>query len=81
MIDNQIILYKFIQINKNVNWYNISDKYILSDNFIQEFQDKVDLKYISIYKKLSENFIREFQDKIDWYFILKYQELSEYFNK
>ncbi len=34
MVDNQIILLKFIQTNKNVNWYIISYKYILSENFI-----------------------------------------------
>jgi len=41
MVNNQIILLKFIQTNKNVNWYIISYKYILSENFIIEFQNKV----------------------------------------
>ena len=45
MIDNQKILYKFIQTNKNVDWYKISYFYKLSENFIREFQDKVDSKF------------------------------------
>ena len=65
MINNQIILLKFIQINKNIDWYIISDKYILSENFIREFQNKVDCDYISEYQTLSENFIRELQDKVN----------------
>ena len=41
MINNQIILFKFIQIHTNVNWYDVSYKYILSENFIRKFQNKV----------------------------------------
>ena len=32
MIDNQTILYKFIQTNNNVNWPSISYKYKLSED-------------------------------------------------
>ena len=71
MINNQIILYKFIQIHTNLNWFNISYQYILSENFIREFQNKVDWYYISIGQNLSENFIREFKDKINFPIILK----------
>ena len=38
----------------------------LSEDFIREFQDKVDWDCISKYQNLSEDFIREFQDKVDW---------------
>ena len=55
MINNQKILFKFIQINKNINWYVISYRYKLSENFIHEFQDKVYCDEISKYQKLSEN--------------------------
>ena len=61
---NQIILYKFIQTNNNVNWYDISYFYKLSENFIREFQDKVHWVHISYKQELSENFIREFKDKV-----------------
>ena len=46
MIDNQKILFKFIQTNKNVDWYSISSYYKLSENFIREFKDKVNWFYI-----------------------------------
>jgi len=80
MINNQKILYKFIQTNDNVDWFNISYYQKLSQNFIQEFQNKVDWFNISYYQKLSENFIREFQDKVDWLYISIGQILSENFN-
>ncbi|HNW66572.1 MAG TPA: hypothetical protein PKO10_05185 [Aliarcobacter cryaerophilus] len=43
----------------------------------QEFVDKVDWEYISIYQKLSEGFIREFADKVYWEHISIRQKLSE----
>ena len=74
--------------------YNISEKpkevFImnkqLSDNqlteeYIREFQDKVDWKSISWRQKLSEEFIREFQDKVYWKYISCDQKLSEEFIK
>ena len=56
MVDNQKILLKFIQIHSNVNWYIISYRYKLSENFIKEFQDKIDWFKISAFQKLSEKF-------------------------
>ena len=79
IINNQIILFKFIQIHTNVNWYDVSYKYILSENFIRKFQNKVNWDYISKYQILSENFIGEFQDKVNWWYILNFQKLSEKF--
>ena len=80
MINNQIILFKFIKTNKNIDWYYISGNYKLSENFIKKFQDKFNWSEISYYQKLSENFIREFQDKVDWLYISIGQILSENFN-
>jgi len=51
------------------------------DCSIEEFKDKVDWGYISIYQKLSREFIREFQDNIHWLYISRYQELSKDFLK
>ncbi len=65
MINNQIVLLKFIQTNKNVNWYVYIYNYKLSENFIKKFQDNVDWANISKYQELSENFIREFKDKVN----------------
>jgi hypothetical protein len=38
----------------------------LSENFIRQFQDKVNWNMISFYQTLSEDFIRQFQDKVNW---------------
>ena len=65
MINNQIILYKFIQTNNNVNWYSISSYYKLSENFIEKFQDNVDWANISACQNLSINFIQKFQNKVN----------------
>ena len=71
MVNNQKILFKFIQTNNNVECVTISYYYILSEDFIREFKDDVYWINISIYQKLSEDFIREFKDKVDWNWILK----------
>ena len=39
---------------------------MLSDEFIREFQDRVNWDCISAKQQLSEGFIREFEDKVDW---------------
>ena len=52
---------------------------ILSEDFIREFQDKVNWECISHHLKLSEIFIREFKDKVDWLCISIFQTLSEDF--
>jgi hypothetical protein len=39
----------------------VSSRQKLSENFIREFQDKVDWNFISKYQTLSENFKEEFK--------------------
>ena len=51
----------------------------LSEDFIREYQDKVDWGYISEYQSLSEDFIREFKDRVAWDWISECQVLSEDF--
>ena len=64
MINNQIILFKFIQINnKVVNWVDVYYNYKLSENFIIEFKNKIDWWCILNYQKLSEKFKEEFKNK------------------
>ena len=67
--------------NPDFDWNNQSFyvKNKLSEDFIREFKDKVNWKYISEYQKLSEKFIREFKWKVDWICISKKQRLSERF--
>jgi len=65
--------------NEDHSWHTISVYWNLSENFIREFQDKVDWNDIFKWQKLSEDFIREFQDKVSWKKISCYQELSKDF--
>jgi len=51
----------------------------LSEDFIREFEDKVNWYRISKYQVLSESFIREFEDRVNWKEISEYQVLSESF--
>ena len=62
----------------NWDFYNYK-KNKLSEEFIREFKDKVNWRYISGCQKLSEDFIREFKDKVLWNYISGYQKLSEDF--
>jgi len=64
--------------SKKLDWGAIS-MYQISEEFIREFQDKVNWNYISKYQKLSESFIIEFQDKVNWVYISPNQKLSEEF--
>ena len=61
------------------NWARLSLCESLTEDFIQEFKDKVDWTCISRYPHLSEDFIRKFADRVDWYYISTYQYLSENF--
>ena len=61
------------------NWARLSLCESLTEDFIQEFKDKVDWICISRYSHLSEDFIRKFADRVDWYYISAYQHLSEDF--
>lgn len=62
-----------------LSWYDISTKYFLSDNFIRDFHDKLNLVYVCEHQSVSEDIMREFQDEIGWDVISKYQTLSEDF--
>ena len=61
------------------NWARLSLCESLTEDFIQEFKDKVDWTCISRYPHLSEDFIRKFADRVDWYYSSAYQYLSENF--
>ena len=78
MEDINILLNKGVSLNQ-FNWEEISKIRNLPEDFIREFQDKVDWLRISAFQNLSEDFLREFQDKVDWKWISYYQTLSEDF--
>lgn len=69
---------KIIEENNN-DWKEISKFKYLTEDFIREFQDKVNWLLVSKNQKLSESFIREFQDKVNWSIISSSQILSEDF--
>ncbi|MNP57557.1 hypothetical protein D3C76_1523980 [compost metagenome] len=62
-----------------MNWSIISYAQTLSENFIIEFENKVDWESISYAQSLSESFIREYHDILDWDYISLTQTLSETF--
>jgi hypothetical protein len=64
--------------SSKISWDTVS-RWKLSEDFVREFQDKVNWIYISAKQVLSEDFIREFQDKVNWLDISFYQTLSEGF--
>jgi hypothetical protein len=66
--------------NPNIwDWKMICSSVLLSEDFIREFQDKLNWAYTSTCQILSEDFIKEFQDKVDWDIISAKQVLSEEF--
>ena len=64
-----------------INWTEISQSFkgILSEEFIDRFNDKVDWRLISRNQALSEPFIEKYQDKVVWSSISRNQPLSEPF--
>lgn len=55
----------------NVNWGLISQCQTLSEDFIREFQSRLDLECVMLNqalnkRTLSDNFIKEFKNRIDW---------------
>ena len=72
-------IYYNMKNDKFCDWHIISSEYILNEDIIREFQDKVNWFYISHYQTLSEEIIIDFQDYVHWNMISRYQKLSEEF--
>jgi hypothetical protein len=51
------------------DWIMISKCQFLSEDFIEEFQNKISWAWISNKQKLSKNFIRKYQNRIHWFFL------------
>ena len=66
-------------------WRDVSGFQPLSEEFMEEYADKLDWSVLFQYQKLSESFIEKHMNRItdgnDWYNIFKYQKLSEAFIK
>ena len=70
------------KINKDfmgVDWYNISVRGLLTEEFIEKYPKELDWDNISQYQVLSEEFIEKHKDKVNWKLISEYQPLSEEF--
>lgn len=55
---------------------NICKDFILSEQFIEEYDKFLDWGCISVYQTLSEDFMRRHKDKIRWYFVTYSQKMS-----
>ena len=51
---------------KETDWKCLSKRLVLSEEFIEKFQDEVDWTEISYFQELSDYFIRNFQNRINW---------------
>ncbi len=51
-----------IESGKKQDWYDISENYVLSENFIRQYKEKVCWHDIKKYQELSYNFKAEFKD-------------------
>jgi len=66
--------------NYNIlNWEYISCHSVLSETFIDRFQNKLNWELISRYQTLTENFIKEHKSKVYWPLIFRNQILSKSF--
>jgi hypothetical protein len=67
----------------SANKYFICRDYILSESFIRENQDKLQLYWNAIchYQDLSEDFVIEFEDKISWLNLLYNKYTNRYSEK
>jgi hypothetical protein len=66
--------------NKSTTYLqNLCQGYILTADFLREYQDKLNWHTVTLYQDLSEELILEFQDKVNWEMISAYYDLSEDF--
>jgi hypothetical protein len=79
---NQELINKFttpeIIIPASTDWQAISNER-LSEDFIREYQDRLNWNAICYSQTLSEPFIREMKDRVEWVFTSECQTLSESF--
>ena len=72
------LLEKYSHKFKERHWQTISQSQlqVLSYDFIDQFCDKVDWHFISVYKPMPESFIEKYDDKIYWKDLCLFQKLS-----
>lgn len=62
-------------------WDNIACYQKLSEDFIDEYKDKLQWIYLSSNQRLSEKFMEKHLDYLDWIYVSQYQKLSPEFMK
>ncbi len=75
------ILCRKLRPNEKINWYTISRRYPLSEEFINLYHNHLDWYWISSKQRLSERLMNVFSDKLDWWEISLKQKMSEDFKK
>lgn len=77
-LSNSLLMKFKDRLNWTLVWrYASFDKPI--DDLIDKFEDVVDFRMVSQYRKLSEPCMRKYKDKLDWYSLSIEQEMSEEF--
>lgn len=66
---------------QKINWYAISQKYPLSEEFINLYHNHLDWYWISSKQRLSERLMNTFSDKLDWWEVSLKQKMSEEFKR
>ena len=61
------------------NWHYMSKFILLTELFMEKYQDKLNWNLISAYQILSEPFIDKHKDKVNWRHITQYQIIDEPF--
>lgn len=60
-------------------WTNICEHQDLSEEFIEEFAEKVDWKAVSYKQKLSKEMMHKYADKLEWRYIISNQNIDQKF--
>lgn len=65
--------------NPKFNWHNelFYMNFIFSEEFIDEFKDKIDWDQLSIFHIFSEKQLIKYKDKVDWYVAITVQKINE----
>jgi hypothetical protein len=64
---------------ERVNWYYLSNNYLLPEDILRQNDKYICFLQFSYYQSFSEQFFDDYADRVDFYKISRYQQLSEAF--
>jgi hypothetical protein len=67
----------YIKMYSNLNNYILYINELITEEFIEEFKDILNWKYICIYQYLSNEMIDKYSDYVKWFYVSKIQNISE----